>query len=92
MIMIQIRKKDTKSTAVKAGIAGVVIGAAGTAIGIAMSDKKNREKVKKSLGDAKQWTDDKMSSVQKNSKDASESVRDDAKKVKVKVASSENLK
>lgn len=89
MIMIQIGRRNTKSTTAKAMIAGAVIGAAGTAIGIAMSDKNNREKVKKSLGNAKQWTEEKMSTGQNNPKEPAERVKDEAKKARAKIESPE---
>lgn len=92
MIMIQIGKKDKKSTVIKAGIAGAVIGAAGTAIGIAMSDKKNRDKVKESLNDAKKWTNQKMDSLQSSSQDVTEKAKNDVKKARRKIEPSEETK
>jgi hypothetical protein len=52
------KKKDTTSTKVlAAGIAGAAIGA----VGILMSDKKNRDAVEKNVGktidDVKKWSD-----------------------------------
>ncbi len=83
--MIHIGRQNTKSTAIKAGVAGAVIGIAGTAIGIAMSDKENREKIRKSLSDAKRWTKEKMMTSQEQSQevegDSSEMVRNEARPV-----------
>lgn len=77
-MMIQLKRNNTKNTAIKAGIAGAVIGAAGTAIGIAMSDKKNREMVKGKLSDAKDWTKDKVSEMKSDTKDASRGLKKQA--------------
>ena len=79
-MMIQIKRKSSKSAAVKAGIAGAVIGAAGTAIGMSMRDKKNRDKVKNTLSDAKKWTKDTVDSIQEEVRSTAKSVKDEAKK------------
>lgn len=90
--MIVLKKQNRKSTAVKAGIAGAVIGAAGAAIGMAMTDKKNRQKVKNSLTDAKKWTDTKLNGFTKETKKASDDVKGMAKEITEKPQSKANTK
>jgi hypothetical protein len=74
-MMIQFRKQNTKSTAIKAGIAGAVIGAAGAAIGIAMTDEKNREMVKNKVDDAKKWTGQKMQDIKPAAEDTTKQIK-----------------
>lgn len=85
--MIQIKRKSTKKTALKAGIAGAVIGAAGAAIGMSMKDKKNRDKVKKTFSQAKKWTEDTVESMQGDLKNTAKSVKEKANEKPVQTKS-----
>jgi hypothetical protein len=85
--MIQIKRKESKKSAIKAGIAGVMIGAAGAAISMTMKDKKNRDVVQKKLSEAKQWTENTVNSLQKDSEEVVKSVKKDAKDTDKKIES-----
>jgi uncharacterized membrane protein len=87
MFVIQIKRNNSKKNAVKAGFAGAVIGAAGAAIGMSLKDKKNREKLQKTLTDAKKWTQETVNNMQKESEDAVKSVKKEVKDSKNKVES-----
>lgn len=69
--MFNFGRQNTKSIAFKAGLAGAIIGAAGAAVGMAMSDKNKREKLKKSLHEVKKWSQERMNSPESNSSDES---------------------
>lgn len=83
--MIQFKRQNATKNAVKAGLAGVLIGAAGAAVGMAMKDKKNRDLVKKSLSDAKKWTQEKVESAQKGSENPEDPAAREVKKTQSKV-------
>lgn len=85
--MIQIKRQNSKKTAIKAGVAGAMLGAAGAAIGMTLKDKKNRDTVKKSLSEAKKWTQDKVESMQKDTQKTTKPVKEEVKKAQKKVES-----
>ncbi len=87
MVVIQIKRGNSKKSAVKAGIAGAVIGAASAAIGMSLKDKKNREKIQSTLSEAKKWTQDTVKSIQNDSEDAVKSVKKEAKETEKKIES-----
>ncbi len=91
--MIQIgHKKKARGVAVKAGLAGAVIGATGAAIGMAMKDKKTRDTVKEKIEGAKKWTEDQMdrmgSDIEKKADTAKKQAVSETKKVKSKTSTS----
>lgn len=82
-------KKEGRSAAA-AGIAGALIGAGITVAAIALSDKKNREKVAAKLNDAKKYASDMMDKTNKKVDEAASEIEKEIKEEKKIYTESKN--